>query len=162
MDSLDALVRRRTYLLALTRIFIGALFLETWVENLSKGLYGAGGYAHFVRGYATTTVTPGYPWIIDHVVAPHAAVFSKAQMATELLLIGVPLITGLFTPVSGLIGVAFATNLLLANLGGPDWYGTYAMLLVILLLVALSQAGRTWGVDARLAARTPRPRWPVY
>jgi uncharacterized membrane protein YphA (DoxX/SURF4 family) len=153
---------RRARLLALARIFIGALFIETWFENLHKGLYGTSGYAHFVRGYADTTATPGMGWFIDHVVAPNAAVFSKAQLVAELLLIGIPLLIGLFTPVGGLIGTGFALNLTFANLGGPDWWGTYAMLVVLLLVVTLSRSGRTWGLDAVLVRRRAAPRWPLY
>jgi uncharacterized membrane protein YphA (DoxX/SURF4 family) len=161
MESTEALVRRRSVLLALARMFMGVLFIETWIENLSKGLYGTSGYTHFVQHYAATTKTPGYPWFIDHIVVPNAAMFSKGQMIVELLLIGVPLVIGLFTPVAGLIGAGFALNLLLANLG-VDWYGTYAMLVALLLLVALSQSGRTWGVDARLARGRWRPVVPVF
>jgi uncharacterized membrane protein YphA (DoxX/SURF4 family) len=161
MESTESFVRRRSMLLALARIFMGALFLETWVENLSKGLYGTSGYTHFVQHYAATTSTPGYPWFIDHIVVPNAALFSRGQMVVELLFIGIPLLVGLFTPVAGVIGAGFALNLLLANLG-VEWYGTYAMLVVLLLLVALSQAGRTWGVDARLARGRWRPGVPVY
>jgi hypothetical protein len=100
---------------------------------------------------------------LDRVVIPNAAFFSKLQRVTELALIGVPLTVGLFTPVAGTAGVVFAVNLALVASGKPgERMGTYAMILLLLAVSALTQAGRTWGVDARLARRDPRPRLPVY
>jgi uncharacterized membrane protein YphA (DoxX/SURF4 family) len=153
---------RRGYLLALARIFLGVLFLETWVENLVKGLYWTKGYADFIRNYADKNVLPLYPTILDKVVIPHAAFFSKAQMLAELIVIGLFLLVGFLTPVAGVVAGLFGLNLLLATRGTGDWWGTYALLLVLAFLVGLAQAGRTWGIDARLADRDPRPRLPVY
>jgi uncharacterized membrane protein YphA (DoxX/SURF4 family) len=152
----------RGYLLALARIFLGLLFLETWVENLTKGLYWTNGYADFIRNYADNNVLPLYPDFLDRVVIPNAAFFSKAQMFTELVIIGLFLLVGFLTPVAGVVAGLFALNLLLATRGTGDWWGTYAMLLVLAFLVGLAQAGRTWGIDARFADRNPYPRLPVY
>jgi hypothetical protein len=35
-------------------------------------------------------------------------------------------------------------------------------MIAILLAVAVTQAGRTLGVDARLARKHPKPRLPLY
>jgi uncharacterized membrane protein YphA (DoxX/SURF4 family) len=156
------IAERRSYLLALARIFLGLLFLGTWVENLVKGLYWTNGYADFIRNYADKNVLPLYPTILDRVVIPHAAFFSKAQMFTELVIIGLFLLVGFLTPVAGVVAGLFALNLLLATRGTGDWWGTYGLLLVLAFLVGLAQAGRTWGIDARLADRNPRPGLPLY
>ena len=154
---------RRRAALAAARIFIGLLFLSVWIYNLQHGYYWTSGYADFVRIYAHDTTTPLMASILNHVVIPHAAIFSKLQMVTEFALIGVPLTIGLFTPVSGLIGACFAIPLGLAANGKPgEWSGTYMMIVLLVLMAAFTQAGRTWGVDARLARRNPDPRLPVY
>jgi len=157
------IAERRGYLLALARIFLGLLFLVTWVENLVKGLYWTNDYADFIQNYADKNVLPLYPAFLENVVIPNAAFFSKAQMVTELVVMGGFLLVGFLTPVAGIVSALFALNLLLATRGTPtEWGGTYAMLLVLALLVGLAQAGRTWGVDARLADRNPRPGLPLY
>lgn len=162
MPQVPYIAERRSYLLALARIFLGLLFLETWVENLTKGLYWTNDYADFIRNYADKNVLPLYPTLLDKVVIPNAAFFSKAQMFTELVIIGLFLLVGFLTPVAGVVAGLFALNLLLATRGTGDWWGTYALLIVLAFLVALAQAGRTWGIDARLADRNPRPILPVY
>jgi uncharacterized membrane protein YphA (DoxX/SURF4 family) len=154
---------RRRAALAAARIFMGLLFLSVWSYNLQHHLYSTSGYADFVQIYADDTTTPFMASILNHVVIPHAAIFSKLQMVTELVLIGVPLTLGLFTPVAGLIGTGFAIPLGLAANGKPgEWSGTYMMIVLLLVIVAVTQAGRTWGVDARLARKRPHPRLPVY
>jgi uncharacterized membrane protein YphA (DoxX/SURF4 family) len=75
---------------------------------------------------------------------------------------GIFVAIGLFTPVSGLVAAGFGLNLLLASRGSGEWWGTYGLLIVLSLAVAVTQSGRTWGIDARLARRRPRPRLPVY
>ena len=162
MPVTESLGDRRARVLALVRIFLGVLFIATWIENLAKGLYGGQKYADFVQGYADTTWVPGMSWFIESVVVPNAGLFSKGQMVVELVVMGVFLAIGLFTPVSGLVAAGFGLNLLLASRGSGEWWGTYGMLVVLSLAVAVTQSGRTWGIDARLARRRPRPRLPVY
>jgi hypothetical protein len=149
--------------LGAARIFMGLLFLSVWAYNLQHGYYWTSGYAKFVGIYAHDTTTPLMAGILNHVVIPNAAFFSKLQMVTELALIGVPLTLGLFTPVSGLIGACFAIPLGLAANGKPgEWSGTYMMIVLLLLMVAFTQAGRTWGLDARQSRLRVAPRLPVY
>jgi uncharacterized membrane protein YphA (DoxX/SURF4 family) len=154
--------RRRLALLA-ARLFMGGLFVSVWGDNLLSGKYWTSGYARFVHHYAVHTHLAFYRRFMDHVVIPHANVFSKAQLVAELLVIGVPLLVGLFTPVAGVAAAGFALFVGLAAVGTPgEWAGTYAMLFLLPLMLALSQAGRTLGVDALLARRNPHPRLPIY
>jgi uncharacterized membrane protein YphA (DoxX/SURF4 family) len=162
MSVIEPLTDRRARVLALVRIFVGVLFIATWIENLAKGLYGTQKYADFIQGYADTTWVPGMSWFIESVVVPNAGLFSKGQMVVELVVMGIFVAIGLFTPVSGLVAAGFGLNLLLASRGSGEWWGTYGLLIVLSLAVAVTQSGRTWGIDARLARRRPRPRLPVY
>ena len=115
-----------------------------------------------MQGYADTTRVGFYADILNDIVIPNAALFSYGQLVTELIVMGLFLLVGLFTPVAGLVGAAFQFNLLLATSGTGEWPGTYVIMALLLVAVALSQSGRTLGVDAALAARTPRPKLPVY
>jgi uncharacterized membrane protein YphA (DoxX/SURF4 family) len=81
----------------------------------------------------------------------------------ELVVFGLFLLVGAFTPVSGLLAAGFQLNLLIATSGIPtEWPGTYIIMLALCVTVALGQAGRTLGVDAYLAKRNPHPRVPLY
>ena len=152
----------RAYLaLACLRFVMGAIFLAVWEYNLTKGLYSGTGWHHFVGHYADTTKIGPYASFLRHVMLPHAALIAPGQLVVELL-VGLCLALGLFTPVAGLLGGLFQLNLLVATSGTTDWPGTYIALAAICLVVAVSQSGRTLGLDALLARRQPQPRIPLY
>jgi hypothetical protein len=141
---------------------MGAIFLAVWSDNLIKGFYSANGWAHFVQHYADTTKVAPYAWVLNHVLIPHAALVAPGQFAMELVVFGLFLVFGVFTPVAGLLAAGFQLNLLIATSGTTDWPGTYIIMFVLLVAIALGQSGRTLGVDARFAKRRPHPRLPVY
>ena len=153
---------RGELMLACLRIVMGVIFLAVWSDNLIKGYYSPSGWAGFVQHYADTTKVSLYADVLNNVMIPHAAVFAYSQFAIEFVVFGVFLVLGLFTPVSGLLAALFQLNLLVATSGTSDWAGTYIIMFVLLLAIALSQSGRTLGLDARLARREPKPRLPVY
>jgi uncharacterized membrane protein YphA (DoxX/SURF4 family) len=154
---------RGQVLLACLRILMGGIFLAVWADNLMKGYYSPDGWAHFVQRYADTTKLSIYGRVLNDVLIPHSAVFAYGQFTVELVVFGLFLVFGVFTPVSGLLAAGFQLNLLVATSGIPtEWPGTYITMLAICLVVALGQAGRTFGVDALLAKRDPHPRLPVY
>ena len=158
---LDAREHRAYLTLACLRILMGAIFLAVWGDNLAKGLYSGSGWHGFVAHYADTTKIGVYGTFLKKVMLPHASLVAPGQLVVELL-VGLCLVLGLFTPVAGLLGGLFQINLLVATSGTKDWPGTYIALAAICLVVAVSQSGRTLGLDARLARRRPRPRLPVY
>ncbi len=152
----------RAYLaLAFLRVLMGVIFLAVWGDNLAKGLYSGSGWHTFVGHYAATTRIGVYGSFLRHVMLPHAGLVAPGQLVVELL-VGSCLVLGLFTPLVGLLGCLFQLNLLVATSGTKDWPGTYIALAAICLVVAVTQAGRTLGLDARLARRRPHPRLPVY
>jgi uncharacterized membrane protein YphA (DoxX/SURF4 family) len=153
---------RAQLMLACLRILMGVIFLSVWAYNLGKGFYSAGGWADFVQGYADTTKVGLYASMLDNVMIPNAAAFAAGQLVIEFVVFGLFLVLGLFTPVSALLAALFQLNLLIATSGTGEWSGTYIIMIGLLLAVALSQSGRTLGLDALLARRNPRPRLPVY
>jgi len=74
----------------------------------------------------------------------------------ELVVFGLFLVLGLFTPVSGLLAAGFQLNLLIATSGTNEWPGTYIIMCLLLVAIALSQSGRTLGLDALLVKRVAR------
>ena len=154
---------RSELMLACLRILMGVIFLAVWSDNLAKGYYSPHGWAHFVQHYADTTKVGAYASLLDKVLIPNAALFARGQFAVELVVFGLFLVLGVFTPVSGLLAAGFQLNLLVATSGIPtEWPGTYIIMCLLLVAVALGQSGRTLGVDALLAKRDPHPRLPVY
>ena len=153
---------RSELLLAGLRIMMGAIFLAVWSDNLIKGFYSPSGWADFVQHYADTTIVAPYAWVLNHVLIPHAALVAPAQFAIEFVVFGLLLVFGVFTPVSALLAAGFQLNLLIATSGTTDWPGTYIIMFVLLIAIALGQSGRTLGVDARFAKRRAHPRLPIY
>ena len=153
---------RTALLLACLRIMMGAIFLAVWSDNLVKGFYSPSGWADFVQRYADTTKVGIYATILNDYLIPHSWLFAYGQLAIELVVFGLFLVLGVFTPVSGLLAAAFQLNLLVATSGTGDWPGTYIIMFALLVAIALGQSGRTLGVDALLARRNPHPRLPVY
>jgi uncharacterized membrane protein YphA (DoxX/SURF4 family) len=153
---------RSELMLAALRVLMGVIFLAVWADNLHKGYYSPGGWADFVQGYADTTTVGLYADLLNSVMIPNATVFAYGQFAIELVVFGLFLLLGLFTPVSALLGAAFQLNLLIATSGTGEWPGTYIIMCLLLVAVGLSQSGRTLGLDALLARRDPHPRLPVY
>ena len=153
---------RTELLMACLRVVMGVIFLSVWSFNLSKGYYSPSGWAHFVQHYADTTKVSAYAHLLNSVMIPHANVFAYGQFSIELVVFGLFIVLGVFTPVSALLAALFQLNLLVATSGTTDWPGTYIIMAALLLAVSLSQAGRTLGVDAFLARRNPHPRLPVY
>lgn len=163
MAASDPRAPRMGLVLALLRMLMGAMFVAVWTENLRKDLYTPDGYREFITDLAKQTDITWYGDFIRDVVAPNAAVFAYGQLVLELVVMGGFLLAGFLTPLSALISAGFSLNLLLASWGVPgEWQGTYVMMIAILLAVAVGQAGRTLGIDARLARKNPKPRLPVY
>ena len=152
----------RTYLSAL-RILLGIILLVTWKENLDKGLYTPEGFRGFMEYLANGHPVAFYRAFLLNVMAPLAGVFGPIQMIWELGM-GLALLTGTFTRLAGLGATIFFINLFLAYLNSSlgEWIWTYVILIALAVVVMLSRAGRSWGIDALLLQRRGEPRVPVY
>jgi len=153
---------RNELLLACLRIMMGAIFLAVWSDNLIKGFYSPSGWADFVQHYADTTKVSLFADLLTNVMIPNSWIFAYGQFAIEFVVFGLFLVLGVFTPVSGLLAAGFQLNLLFATSGTGEWPGTYIIMCLLLVAIALGQSGRTLGVDAHFAKRRPHPRLPVY
>ena len=139
--------------LAALRIMMGIIFFTTWIANLQKGFYTPDGLRNFFTHVYPQSHNPigAYAAFIEHVLLPSRAIFAPFQLVAELSL-GIFLIAGAFTPLVGIAGAFFLSNIFLATYG-TEWPWTYLSLIGVCLAVAISRSGRTLGVDAVLARR---------
>jgi uncharacterized membrane protein YphA (DoxX/SURF4 family) len=138
--------------IALLRVMMGLVFLTTWFSNLSKGLYGEG-YLPFIQSWADGTSFRWYADFLYNVVIPNSELLRVAQIVIEGLVMGLFLTIGLLTPLSAAISWLFVVNLFLASFGTGEWPWTYVMMGVVLAVIAVTRAGRSFGVDAWLVKK---------
>jgi len=144
--------------LALVRLTIGAMFVWVFFENLGKGLYTAGGYSSLINHYITAGHSPGAWKAIMGFMASHASVAGPLQAMTEISL-GVLLVVGLLTRPLALVAFLFLGSLWISEFGA-SWIWELLVPVMASLGLALGRAGRTWGIDAVLARRSPSsPLW---
>ncbi len=143
--------------LAIVRVVIGAMFVWVFFENMSKGLYTPVGYANLINIYATRGHAPEAWKAVMRQMASNAAVAAPLQAVTEFSF-GALLLLGLFTPPVGLAAFGFLTTLWVSE-WGTAWIWELLVPMGAALGIAVGAAGRTWGVDALLARRSPRALW---
>jgi uncharacterized membrane protein YphA (DoxX/SURF4 family) len=157
MGVLSTRESRNEVLMACLRIVMGVIFLAVWSDNLTKGFYSPSGWADFVQHYANTTKVGLFADLLNNVMIPNSWIFAYGQFAMELVVFGLFLTLGLFTPVAGLLAAGFQLSLLVATSGTNEWPGIYIIMFLLLVAIALAQSGRTLGLDAlferRLIAR---------
>ncbi len=143
--------------LALVRLTIGGMFVWVFFENLGKGLYTPAGYAGLINYYIKASHAPAAWKAVMGLAANHAAMAAPMQALTEISL-GILLIVGLLTR-----PVAFVAFLYLASLWISEWGTSWIWELLVPVLASLAlavgRAGRTWGIDALLARRSPFSPW---
>ena len=146
---------------ALLRVTLGVIILVTWYDNLQKGLYTAEGLTGFFNWLFDAQNGNGssltfYKSLLDATIVPTAGIFAVFQMVAELL-IGLGLLLGGFTRFFGFAAVVFFFNLFLAYFGGHEWIWVYVLLVISALTIALSRAGRRWGIDEWLIRNRGEP-----
>jgi uncharacterized membrane protein YphA (DoxX/SURF4 family) len=147
--------------IVMLRVMMGLVFLTTWFSNLNKGLYGDG-FEPFIQGWADGTDFGWYAAFLNNVVIPNVEILRLIQIITEGLLMGLFLTLGLFTPLSAVTAWFFVVNLFFASFGTGEWPWTYVMMGVMLAVIGLARAGRSFGLDAWLLEKRGEPRLPVY
>ncbi len=147
-----------TVALAVLRITLGTLFVWVFFENLHKDLYTPEGYAGLIHYYLSQGRAPGFWQAVMAFAADHAGVVAPLQAVTELTC-GVCLLLGLLTRVVALAAFLFLTSLWVSE-WGTAWIWELLLPMVVALSLALSGAGRRWGLDALLARQYPQlPLW---
>lgn len=159
-DTLDQRQRHSGIGLAILRVVLGLIILATWWSNVTDdpNFYSAEG----LRGFFDWVETPAEEGgngaslgfvhsIIDNTVLQAPGFFGLAQTIMEGLM-GVGLVFGVFTRLFSLLATLFFGGLFLTYFGGEEWIGTYIILSASSFAVFLGWAGRTLGLDQRIAA----------
>jgi len=145
------------YGLAIVRLTIGAMFVWVFFENMGKGLYTASGYAGLINYYIQHDHAPAIWKAVMGLAASHASMAAPMQALTEILL-GVLLVLGLFARPAALIAFAYLASLWVSE-WGTAWIWELLVPTMAALALFVGRAGRTWGIDAFLARRSPSSLW---
>lgn len=160
-EELDDNQQRQTRIgLAILRVVLGVIILATWWSNLTDdpNFYSADGLRGFFDWVAKPAEDGGngaslgfVHSIIDNTVLQAPGVFGVAQTIMEGL-IGLGLVVGGFTRLFSLLATLFFGGLFLTYFGGEEWIGTYIILSAASFSVFLGYAGRTLGLDRKIAS----------
>ena len=151
------------------RFLIGAMW---WQQTLWKlppyytdhpdQPFGDTGLAYWMKLLGQHAAVPLQADFVNHIVLPHFYLFAPVVYAAELLT-GVSLMLGAFVRLFALIGALQILNLWLGLYSAPgEWPWTYFFLLMLQVIFAVHQYGRSLGVDALLTARSGNRGWLAY
>ena len=154
---------------AVLRIFFGLIWLTNGIAKLIQvGAYDLGvvsfglldlGAAQYIANEASsrTNIAPLGAFYQD-VVLPNWGFFGAFLTVAELAA-GLALLFGALTRAAALGTLLLITPIWLMYTDTVQYLWTYPVDLVPLALLAVVPSGRTWGLDARFAARFGN-RWP--
>ncbi len=140
--------------LALLRICLGILFLRAVQAKLAAGSDWPDNMVVFLSHQHDSAFAFYWPFI-ESVVIPHKVLIANLVRLGEVGL-GVALITGIVTRLTGFLGVMLVLNFMWAK-GQSFWLPTShdTFFIFILLTVAVAGAGRVLGIDYFLAKKYP-------
>src|SRR5499427_5786858 len=145
--------------LALARILYGYLWWQQsgWkVPSDDFGRKSGGGLWYWVHQEIQYPTVAAYKNFLVNVMIPHWTLFGWMTLITETF-IGTTLILGLGTRLGSLVAIGMAVNITMGILNVPhEWGWTYTMLIMFPVVFLLTDAGRSFGVDAFLAPRLDR------
>jgi thiosulfate dehydrogenase [quinone] large subunit len=145
--------------LGLARLLYGYLWWQqsAWkVPSDDFGRKSGGGLWYWVQQEIQHPTLTAYRDFLVNVMIPHWTFFGWMTLITETF-ISVTLILGLFTRLGSLAAIGMAANITIGILNVPhEWGWTYVMLIMLPALFLLTDAGRSFGVDAFVAPRLDR------
>jgi thiosulfate dehydrogenase [quinone] large subunit len=144
---------------ALARVLYGYLWWQqsAWkVPSDDFGRKSGGGLWYWVQQEIQHPTISAYRDFLVNVMLPHWTFFGWMTLITETF-IAVTLMLGLFTRLGSLVAIGMAANITIGILGVPhEWGWTYVMLIMLPVVFLLTDAGRSFGLDAFVARRLDR------
>jgi uncharacterized membrane protein YphA (DoxX/SURF4 family) len=149
------------------RIVVGLWFVKSFVTKL--GLVWLGGVIplpgangrwiatmpRLLAKYAEGNPVGFYRQFLLDTVLPHGPLFAHLTAVAETA-VGIGLTFGLLTVLASMIGMTLVTAYGLANFWqGPSQQGFHLLLFTCLAVFIAVRAGRYWGLDGWLLARSP-------
>jgi uncharacterized membrane protein YphA (DoxX/SURF4 family) len=149
-------LKERTYLwyIALLRIYIGYYLLQVGVRKLLRDFPKGDWIGRQIGDVATLEIYPWYKQFLLTYVIPHHELFGYLVMIGEIAA-GACLLFGLLTRVGAVVGLFLIINYLFA-IGLPRGGAQLAQqqtFIVSLIIILLSNPGRTLGLDGLLFGR---------
>ena len=151
-------IETKLWQVALLRIFFGYYFLQDGMGKLTGGFTGPS----VLEKWLTTKATGAFDWygpFLAGVVIPNHQIFAWL-ITWGMILGGLALLFGFLTRPAALAGIFMALNFFLAKGGGSPATTSDQAFMAGLLVVFLTRAGRSFGLDRWLAQRYPHsPLW---
>jgi thiosulfate dehydrogenase (quinone) large subunit len=146
-------LKERTYLwyIALLRIYIGYYFLQQGIRKFQRDFPKGDWIGRQIGDLATIEIYSWYRKFLVSYVAPHHELFGYLVMIGEIC-VGACLLFGLLTRLSACVGLLMVINYLL-GIGmarGGAQLAQQQTFIVSLIVILLSGAGRTLGLDGLL------------
>lgn len=153
--------------LAFLRIVVGLYFVKSLVTKMTVGLLGGflpvpvvserwlGVMPKIVARQASENPLLFYKHFLTDTVLPNSDTFARLAAWGETA-VGIGLTLGLLTGLASLIGLILVANYGLATQWmSPGQQGFHLVLFALMLAFFFARAGRTWGLDGRLASSRP-------
>jgi uncharacterized membrane protein YphA (DoxX/SURF4 family) len=155
--KLTAIRRYKTELwpLALARMAMGVLWLFSLRWKLPPDFMpeSGRGLMDWLQLEVEHEAFGFYGNFVESVVLPNFSAFAWVIFLAELV-VGLMLLTGLFTRLAGLLGLMMSLNLGIGLLEVPgEWPWSYAMMVMWHGFFMVAGPGRLWGVDGWLRER---------
>jgi thiosulfate dehydrogenase [quinone] large subunit len=134
---------------AIARMLIGVLWLYSLRWKLPPDFDGGSerGLREWLELEVEFAAFAPYGSIVENLVLPNFTFFAWALFLVELI-VGLSLLTGTFTRVGALIGLALSLNLGIGLLEVPnEWPWSYVLLAMWHGVFFIIGAGQLWGVD---------------
>jgi len=149
--------------LGLLRMMFGILYLDMALQK-APWVIDNGNRFGWLYGWIWTEIkNPTFEFyknFLHDIVLPHFNAFGYLTFFTEMFL-GISLLLGLFTVLSGIGGALFMTNIMLGAYSVPtEWYWVWPLLIGPHIVFAHSRAGRSLGIDRVLWNRLSRSEGP--
>jgi len=135
----------------LLRMMFGILWLQAALQKAPWVINAQGQRFGWLSNWLwTETQHPTFGFskaMLEHVVLPHFTFFGSLSFVVELAL-GVSLLFGLLTVLSGIGGALWQCNIAIGSYAVPgEWGWIWPLLIAPHLVFAFSHAGRSVGVD---------------
>ena len=131
--------------LAVIRILLGALFVLAGMAKIIEGNLGMEGMLEFLNSNQESTFR-FYALFLDSVVRNSPLFFAGLATIGEIAL-GVSLFLGAKIRLSAPVGIFMLLNFMVVKGSYPWQLGGDQILSILLAILAITNAGRTWGLD---------------
>jgi uncharacterized membrane protein YphA (DoxX/SURF4 family) len=149
----DQPIVRREWLGVLARVYLGISFFFSDHGTREPGE---------LTGFLNYAMKHGYSWyqnFLSAMVVPHAATFGKLVLVAEIY-VAIALVLGLTTRLAACVAIFLCFNYMCAKGAAPWGPGIDQSDIILAIVILLTDAGRTFGIDRFLHRQLPKvPIW---